>query len=42
MKKISAEEACAMMGWTAFPEVRFPEGFLDKLKGKTLEELSAL
>ena len=27
-----------MMGWSVFPEVRFPEGFLDKLKEKTLEE----
>jgi hypothetical protein len=38
MKIISAEDANKIMGYELYPGDEFPEGFREKLEGKTLEE----
>ena len=38
MRIITADEANAILRVELFPNVTFPEGFLEKLAGKTLEE----
>ena len=38
MKIMTAEEANRIMGAELYPNVAFPEGFREKLEGKTLEE----